>query len=660
MMRPELSSPVLLVCLAAAAAAVPRPLSGQAAADTVILVPRVVTATRTPDPLAAAPVAATVIAGTDLRARGVAFVADALREVPGTMLVQSGSYGAPTSLFLRGGESDDVKVLLDGIPLNVPGGGVNLANLGTADLDRIEIVRGPASVLYGADAMSGVIQLFTRTGTGAPHGAITAQGGTFDTGDLSADLAGGTGPWSFSGIVSRFSSAGIYSFNSGYRDVVGTGQMRWERGEDKVALVGRWGDAIDHFPTDAGGAAVDHNQFSTETTFDLALEATHPITGSVSLDMHPYAARTNSGYRNTPDTPADTSGFDFDASSGVITWRRGVDARADWRAASALLVTAGSGVERETDHEQSIDVSNFGAGVERDSAGLARGRTTTNAYLQLLADPGAGWSMQLGGRIDDNTAFGTFGTWRAGIAWQRGTSLRVWSAAGTAFKAPTFGELFASSAFETGNPALEPERSTDAEVGAEARVDRGRVTTALTAFEQQFRHLIQYVSAAPGEPTYLNLGGARSRGLEATVAVVASHALRVTGHWTWLSTGVTDTGAASSLGFAAGERLLRRPSSSGGAVAEFRAGRTTLSAAANWVGSRDDVEYNRSPAARVTLPSYATVDLGVNLPVVGRGHSFPDAELTLRAENLFDAAYQQTVGFPGRGRTLLAGARLRF
>ena len=657
-MRLDMVWPGLLLCLSAVTA--PRPLIAQAAADTVVLVPRVVTATRAPDPLATAPMAATVITGSDLRARGVALVADALRDVPGAMVVQSGSYGAPTSLFLRGGESDYVKVMLDGIPLNVPGGGVNLANLGTADLDRIEIVRGPASVLWGADAMSGVIQLFTRAGSGPPHGAIAAQGGTFDTGNLSGDVAGGAGPWSFSGTASRFTSAGIYPFNSGYRDATGTGQVRWERGGDRVALVGRYGNAIDHFPTDAGGAAVDHNQFSTETMLDVGLDASHPVSGSVVLDVHPYAARTNSGYRNTPDTPADTSGFDFDASSAVITWRRGVDARADWRATNTVLVTFGSGVERETDDERSIDVSNFGAGVERDSAGLTRGRTTTNGYAQLLADPAAGWSVQVGGRIDDNSAFGTFGTWRAGIAWQRIASLRIWSAIGTAFKAPTFGELFASSAFEVGNSALEPERSTDVEVGAEGRLAAGKITAGLTAFGQQFRHLIQYVSAAPGEPTYLNLGGARSRGLEATVAVTASRALRVTGHWTWLSTAVTDTGAAPSLGFAEGQRLLRRPSSSGGAVVEYRAGRTTLSAATTWVGSRDDVDYNRSPAARVTLPSYATVDLGVNLPVVGRGQSFPDAELTLRAENVFDAPYQQTVGFPGRGRTLLAGARLRF
>ncbi len=115
-------------------------------------------------------------------------------------------------------------------PLNVPGGAINLANLGTADLDRIEVVRGPASVLYGADAMSGVIQLFTRSGAGPPHGTIAARRRDVRYRRLSGTVAGGGGPWSFSGTASRFTSAGTYPFNSGYRDAVGTAQVRWERG----------------------------------------------------------------------------------------------------------------------------------------------------------------------------------------------------------------------------------------------------------------------------------------------------------------------------------------------------------------------------------------------------------------------------------------------
>jgi vitamin B12 transporter len=654
-------TPTLAAVAAATVATVVagRQAGAQVARDTAVLTPRVVTATRAPDPLHAAPMAATVLSGADLRARGVVFVSDALREVPGAMVVQTGSFGAPTSLFLRGGESDYVKVLLDGIPLNVPGGAVNLANLTTAGLDRIEIVRGPASVLYGADAMGGVLQLFTATGAGAPHGTLAADGGTFDTGDLVAHAGGGDAHWGFSAGATRFTSAGIYPFNSAYRNAVASGSVSWH-GDDGalLRLVARYGDAIDHYPTDAAGAPVDHNQYTTERRLELGIDASRDVGHGVTLDVHPFAARLASGFHNRSDSPADTSGFGFAGRSDVITWRRGVDLRADWRAMSAVLISLGTGIEREQDNEWSTDLSDFGEGPVRDSSGLVRSRTTTNLFAQLLADPVPGWSLQLGARVDDNSAFGSYGTWRGGAAWHGSTGLRLWAAVGTAFKAPTFGESFANSAFEVGNPDLRPEQSHDADIGVEQRI--GRATLGVTAFLQHFRDLIEYVSAAPGEPTYLNVGAARSRGLEATAAFRAGGPLRVTAHWTWLSTAVTDTGAAASVGFADGARLLRRPASSGGAVAEYRPGGLLLSLAATWVGRRDDVDYNRFPAARITLPSYWTLDLASSVPL-GRviGH-LSGMALTFRAENLFDAAYQQTVGFPGRGRTVLAGARVQF
>src|SRR5256885_14235611 len=130
--------------------------------DTSRLSPIVVSATKAEAPGSALTQAVTVISGDDLRARGVTRVTDALREVPGAAVVQSGSFGAVTSLFLRGGESRYTKVLIDGVPVNAPGGFFDFSHLTTDNIDRIEIVRGPASVLYGADAATGVVQIFTR------------------------------------------------------------------------------------------------------------------------------------------------------------------------------------------------------------------------------------------------------------------------------------------------------------------------------------------------------------------------------------------------------------------------------------------------------------------------------------------------------------------
>src|SRR4051812_15664867 len=134
--------------------------------DTTRLPELIVTPTRLPTRPDAVVSSTTVLTGDDLRARGVRFVQDALRDVPGAALVQVGSYGGVSSLFMRGGESDYVKVLVDGVPVNQSGGGYNWANLTTENVDRIEVLRGPGSVIYGSDAVSGVVQIFTRRGQG--------------------------------------------------------------------------------------------------------------------------------------------------------------------------------------------------------------------------------------------------------------------------------------------------------------------------------------------------------------------------------------------------------------------------------------------------------------------------------------------------------------
>src|SRR3989454_6627433 len=139
-------------------------LTAQQPQDTVVLKPIVVTATRVPVAADLVASAVTVLRGADLVAQGIRTVADALQSVPGAHIVETGSFGGQTSLFMRGGESDYVKVLLDGVPLNQAGGGIDLAHLTTDNVDRIEVVRGPVSVLYGSDAMTGVVQGFTRTG----------------------------------------------------------------------------------------------------------------------------------------------------------------------------------------------------------------------------------------------------------------------------------------------------------------------------------------------------------------------------------------------------------------------------------------------------------------------------------------------------------------
>ncbi|MEO5798711.1 MAG: TonB-dependent receptor [Gemmatimonadales bacterium] len=641
--------------------ATPSILPAQTTRDTTRLHDLVVTATRAPTNAHATAAATTVIRGDELRARGITFVSDALREVPGMMLVQTGSYGAVSALFLRGGEGDYVKFLLDGVTLNQPGGGFNLASLTTDDLDRIEIVRGPSSVLYGSDAMSGVVQLFTRSGSGKLHGDVAARGGSYGSRDVQGHLATAIGKSSLSAGGSSFRSDGLYDFNSGYRNNVGSLRLGLDGGKQGGgAFTVRYGDAEGHYPTDGNGVPVDHNQYTIDKSTALGLELHRDLSARVMATVQGFASRLNSNAVNRPDSPADSVGFGFDADRTGVTWRKGVDARADIRSVGNSLVSIGAGVEYESENQRSHTVSNFGTGGFATDDAFAADRTTRNIFAQVLAEPVRSVTLQLGSRIDDNSAFGTFGTWRVGASWQLAHATRLFGSAGTAFKAPTFSELFAASAFEVGNRDLLPERSRSVEAGLEQRFAEGRFTLGVTAFSQQFHDLIQYVGAAPGDPTYRNLGGARARGVEASASLRASGSLMLRAHWTWLRTEVTDTGAASSVVFEQGQRLLRRPASSGGVNATWRVRGATLSAGASYVGARDDADFRDFPATRTTLPSYALVDLSLDAPIRRANGTLPGLDLTLRGENIFDANWVQVVGYPGRGRTLFGGARLHF
>src|SRR5437762_12424184 len=166
--------------------------------DTSRLRPVIVSATKAEAPGSALTQAVTLISGDALRARGVTRVTDALREVPGAALVQSGSFGAVTSLFLRGGESRYTKVLIDGVSVNAPGGFFDFSHLTTDNIDRIEIVRGPASVLYGADAVAGIVQIFTRWGGDQSRASIGVRGGTYHSLDFDGDVLGARNLGNFS------------------------------------------------------------------------------------------------------------------------------------------------------------------------------------------------------------------------------------------------------------------------------------------------------------------------------------------------------------------------------------------------------------------------------------------------------------------------------
>ena len=301
---------------------------GQEAQDTTRLAEIVVTPTRLPTPPDAVVASVTVITGDDLRARGLRFVQDALREVPGAAVVQGGSFGSLTSMFLRGGESDYVKVLVDGVPVNQSGGAFNWANLTTDNVDRIEVLRGPGSVLYGSDAVSGVVQIFTRRGEGGFSAEGGAEAGTFGTVNGRAGVLGGTSRLTYSADASRFATDGTYRFNNDYGNTTLSGSVRGlPDARTDASLTARYTDSRFHFPTDFAGVPSDSNQSSAEEMLTIAGDVGRRLGSRVDLRLTAGGNRTVGEFDDRPDNAADTLGFGFASQRDSRAQRGNLDAR---------------------------------------------------------------------------------------------------------------------------------------------------------------------------------------------------------------------------------------------------------------------------------------------------------------------------------------------
>ena len=638
-------------------------VSAQEAGDTTRLRELVVTATRLPTSPDAVVSSVTTISGDELRARGVQFVQDALREVPGATVVQGGSYGGVSSLFIRGGESDYVKVLVDGVPANQAGGAYNWANLTTDNIDRIEVVRGPASVIYGSDAVTGVVQIFTRRGKAGFSAEASAEAGSFGTLNGRAGVLGGTSSLGYSVHASRLSTDGIYPFNNDYGNTVLSGAVRGlPDARTDATLSVRYSDNRYRFPTDFAGIPSDSNQSNSGQALSLGADLGRRLGDRYELRLTAGGSRDNGEFDDRPDHPGDTLGFGFASHRESRADRGNVDARINGVLSPTLTVTAGAQVEHESERQAGETTSNFGGIRTSPDTPFDRDRTTVGSYAQGVLDLASGLAVNLNARVDNNSAFGTFFTYRAGASYRVGSETRVRASVGRAFKAPTFCEQFCDAPFVVGDSTLRPERSTSWEAGIEQGLARGKALVWATYFDQRFRDMVVYDGGvAPGAPTYRNGAAARARGVETGIRTFWGRGVSATASYTYLLTKATDDGGLPSSSFAAGARLIRRPAHSASLAVRARLfNRASLGGSVSYVGRRDDVDFNQFPSARVELPAYTLVDLAAEVELLAPRYGRPGLSGVVRVENLFDEDYDQVVGFPGRPRGVFGGAKLGF
>lgn len=642
-------SPRILLAAAGLCLLATVPLTAQQR-DTVQLVEIVVTADRAPTPAPRVVAATTVLSGEQLRAQGIYFVDQALAQVPGAAVVPTGTYGGVSSLFLRGGESDYTKVLIDGVPVNQAGGAFNFGTLSTDNVERIEIVRGPASVLYGSDAMTGVINVITRRGQGAIQATAGTQAGSHGTWRGEAGVSGGSEQVSYSAAISRYQTDGIYRFNSGYGSTVGSGAVTVRPdARTELTLTARTGDNRLDFPTDFTGAVTDSNQANRQDATTLGLEVGHRLSPAAELRVFLASHSQTDRAFNLPDSEGDSLDFYYENQGRAL--RRSADARGILQLAARARLTAGAQAEFEELEELSTTGSPFDAT-----------RRNVGGYAQAVLDVGTRGLVTLGGRVDDNQRFGTHATYRVGAVYELLPGLRARASIGTGYKEPSLRENFAATPFEVGNPGLEPEESRSWEAGLERALLAGRLTLAANYFDQRFRNLIQYNGgAAPGSPNYSNVARATARGVELTGDFRPARHVVIAASYTRLMTRVDDPGFSSGAGdaFVDGKQLIRRPKHSARLDARARLlDRIGAGLGVTYLGRRADVDFRPFPSVRTTLPGVVTIDADAELDLLRPAAGRPWLTATLRAENLADRRYETVVGFRGRGRAVYAGARV--
>jgi len=581
-----------------------------------------------------------------------------LQEVPGVATARAGGAGLQASAFLRGGESRAARILVDGVPVNQPGGSFDFGSLLPLELERVEVVRGAASSLYGTDALAGVIQVFTRRAEAGEGVALRAEGeaGRFDERRFQGGASGNHGRLDWSAGVVRFTTDNQEP-NSAFEETAGAAtlglrlddrtQLRFvARGED--SSVGTPGASA--FGRPDLDASFDRN--------DLVLGAEVRNAGPrVAHNLRVGYARTDQLSKDPLDSGAWVPAYgglvgpfpvsDFPNPEGFQN--RTARLSASYQAQASLgarhLLTAGAEVERET-----------GELGDRSEDLLEPSRTNAGVYVQDQLLLGSRAHLTAGGRIERNGSFGWRAVPRAALALQLrdgrdATTLRA--SAGMGIKEPNFFESYGISFFAQGNPDLKPEKSRTFDAGLEQRLLGGRARAAATFFHHDYRDQITYavLDYTTFQGTYVNLGRTRARGLELAVEARPAGWLFLSGNYTYLDGRVMKSGITFDPVYEEGQPLLRRPRHQGTLSVHVARGR--VDGGVTWVavGRRADSDFFGLGLS--SNDGYSRVDARVRLRITRRLEAF------VVGENVFDERYQEVLGYPALGRSVRAGLRLR-
>lgn len=618
----------------------------------------VVTANRAPQRIDKVGGQITLIGPETIRRSQATAVSDLLAQTPGVTFSRNGGLGAATSVRIRGAEEAHTVVLIDGVKLNDPSstaGGFNFGNLLIGDVDRVEILRGAQSVLWGSQALGGVVNIITADPAAPFEAQLDAEVGTHHSGYLRGALGGKTDRVDWRVTAAQYVSDGISAFNlsrggyerDGYRNSGASGKavvnLTDQLSLDLRAVYSKGRTDFDGFPAPLFAFADTHEYGTTEELVAYA---------GLNLDLFGGRFRNRLGYAHT-----DTDRDNFNPQQAVTTKTFDAAGRnARWEYQGTVQITdAWSGVfgaenERSTFRTASPSAFTPNPVPARNSVELM------GVYGQLVGSLAPGLTVAAGVRRDDHDTFGDSTVGQASVAWALNEGATVLRASwGQGFKAPSLFQLYS----DFGNTRLAPEEAESWDAGIEQRLFDDRLVLQAAYFSRDTTNQIDFVSCtastalrgciAPSGARrsgfYENIGTTEGRGVELQAQVQPTADLRVSANYTRTDTENVTAGSANR-----GKDLPRRPADAANLEVSYRwpVDLTTTVAVRHAGDSFDDA------ANRTLNKGYTVVDLRASYPVN------PRLEVYGRVENIGDERYETVRNYGQVRRTAAIGLRSRF
>jgi len=635
-----------------------------------------VSATRSESTAEEAAASANVITAQDLSVRNYPMLFDVFREIPGLQVNASGPPGSLVTIFSRGAAYTDTLVLLDGVPLNDPGGQINFAHLSSEGLDRVEIVRGPESALFGAEASSGVIQLFTKRGDPEdtmPHGSVSYERGNFQADHWIADLSGGLASrLDYYLSAAELHTVGPYQ-NTYYRDNTGTADLGY-RISSATELRGVFHIYDAHLGVPGQTAYGIDDAVPNEETRDSTVSVR-----LVDSRGPNYQQQFSFGFHRLNDLYNDNEPFGEQPLAALVREVSGpmpsiyfvkllnpaaipaqippgltlVQSDAFFGPSDSLNLTERktAGYQGTYSHRGGTVV--FGYNYQRQSgnlSGIAAERDNSGLFFNVRQSLGSRIFLSGGARYEHSSAFGNIGSGRAGanfvLAGEHGalSSASFRLSGGRGVVEPSLLEDYAQSPYFHGNPALRPAETTTWEAAIAADWWHRRVHTEAAGFRNSFDNLIAFVG-----DSWQNIQASWARGIEVSAQAHLARNISINGAYMRLYTRITASTSPTSPATGIGEELLRRPRNSGSVSLAITPKRWSFLTGGRFVGERQDDDFTFGSTRN---PGYQSVFASASFQITK--HFAP----LLRLDNLLNESYQEALGYPALSRTIIGGLRI--